>query len=467
MALSDIDTIIIVMLENRSFDHMLGYLSLPSAPVRMPVVGLQDDPAWRDPRANRFEGKTYPIRRLAPGEQEIADPHHDYAAIKIQIETPPADALLAGMGGFVESYARFSAPQPADLGAVMGYYDAETVPVFDFFARHFAVCDHWFAALPCGTQANRLMAMSGESPILDNSGLFLPDQPLVYDWLAAHDVRWCAYQAGGFFPFFSLMKRWLPEIVTSLSLSEFGGKGRFRRYKRFAADWAAPEPVPSVIFVEPEYTDGPHDDPNDDHSPTGVAKGQAFLADIYSVLISNPGRWANTMMVVTYDEHGGFFDHVPPLQIPAQVAGVHVPTTGARVPAIVISPQVDPGSVFTGPLDHTSILQFFDDKFSPGAGYSAAVNARQVHLNRLQNILQPKGKIPRAPSLPAEVLQGVQAAAATSPTAPAIGASPGDPPNAQALHKAVLKAEAEHSDQIAGPGWEHVRSYLAAQQGAS
>ena len=92
------------------------------------------------------------------------------------------------MGGFVQSYATLSDHKPADPSAVMGYFGAASVPTFDFFARNYCVCDHWFSSLPLGTQANRLMAMAGESSLLDNASVFLPEQELVYDWLTTHDI---------------------------------------------------------------------------------------------------------------------------------------------------------------------------------------------------------------------------------------------------------------------------------------
>jgi phospholipase C len=402
------------------------------------------------------------VRRLDPAVQAIADLPHDHAAISHHIATPPADPTLGGMGGFVDSYAA-TRPAPADPGLAMGYYDEQGAPIFDFLARNYAVCDRWFAALPCGTQPNRLMAMSGTSAILDNAGGLLPDQPLAYDWLTDRGIRWCAYQSGGFFPFFSLMAKWLPEIVTSLTGSSLAGlRGRFRRYSRFASEWAGADAMPSVIFIEPEYSDGPHEIPNDDHPPTGIAKGQAFLADIYQTLISNPARWATTMMVVTYDEHGGFFDHVAPLAMPPMVLqGVRIDTTGVRVPALVVSPQVAPGTVFSGGLDHTSILQLLADRFDPQGLYSPDVSARQRLLDRLLNVLQPPGAV-RAPPIPVATLQAVRAAAAQAAAPPPIGASPTDPSNAQALHQVALKARADHPDQLAGPGWEAVNSYLQA-----
>src|SRR6201999_4496251 len=149
-----------------------------------------------------------------PGTLPCSDPQHDRQSIALQISKAPAGPGITQMGGFVESYATLSDPKPTHPEAVMGYFQASSVPTFDFFARNYCVCDHWYSSLPLGTQANRLMAMAGESTLLDNAGVFLPEQDLVYDWLTAHNISWCAYQAGDFLPFFSLMASWLPEITT-------------------------------------------------------------------------------------------------------------------------------------------------------------------------------------------------------------------------------------------------------------
>lgn len=453
MALQDIETIVIVIMENRSFDQMLGYLSLDTTTNRLSLEGLKTDPVWRGKFANRLAGQSFPIYRLGPENQTCTDPQHDKASIALQIDTPAAGAGVAQMGGFVESYIRFSKPTPTNPSAVMGYFDQATVPTFDFFARHYCVCDHWFSSLPLGTQANRLMAMAGESHVLDNAPLLLPEQPLVYDWLAQRKVSWCAYQSGDFLPFFSLMGSWLPEIATSLTLSQIGGRGRFRRYDRFNDEWQSDATMPSVIFIEPEYTDGPHVSPNDDHSPTGIAPGQAFLSEVYHTLISNPSRWAKTMLVITYDEHGGFFDHVPPLKIPTTVAGAPIATTGVRVPAFIVSPYVREGDVFTGPLDHTSILQLLDDRFGGGPGYSVAVNQRQASFDRILNALTPTPRSSTIPMMAQPPHLALRAALPAKPSAP-------NTSNAQALHMAAQKLAAEHADLLAQPGWEDLNTYL-------
>lgn len=453
-ALSLIDTIVIVIMENRSFDHGLGYLSL-DGPSHIPLEGLKSTPGWQAGRANQYNGKTYDLHCIA-ADYPISDPQHNRESIRTQIELPPADQHLLRMGGFVESYAKFSDPRPTDLAGVMGYYDASAVPVFDFFARNYCVCDHWFASLPLGTQANRLMAMAGESLVIDNAPAGLPFQKLVYDWLRDNKIAWAAYQWGGFLPFFSLMPHWFLEIVVSLTTSQQGAPGHFRRYDRFKQEWGADAPAPNVIFIEPEYTDGPHNAPNDDHPPTGIAPGQAFLADIYNALTSNPKKWAKTMLVVTYDEHGGFFDHVPPLSIETMVSGQKFATTGVRVPAFVISPYARRG-VFSGHLDHTSLLQLLDDRFGGGPGYSTVVNERQKHLDRLLNTLVAQPGPTPALQLPAV---GGVAPPAQAVAAPAAVPVPGTA-NAQALHGATQKLATDYPQFLQQPGWEQVRAYLA------
>jgi len=294
----------------------------------------------------------------------------------------------------------------------MGYYDKRAVPVLDFFARNFAICDNWFSPLPAGTQINRLMAMSGESLIHQNVSdpLDFPHQRLVYDWLA--DVRddptsWCSYQWDGA-PFFSLMTTWWPRIMADYN--DPYGVGSFRRYDKFSQHWGTGESIKDVVFIEPKYTDDPIQtlrQPNDDHCPTGVTGGQKFLAEIYNTIISNDEMWQSTMLIVTYDEHGGFFDHVTPPSVPAIAGGVPFKTTGVRVPAFVISPYVKPGSVFSDLLDSTSILQLLADRYTPGKAYSPAVAARQKHLKPLSTILQNNPSTTRPPLIPKGDLDGL------------------------------------------------------------
>lgn len=364
-----IDTIVFVMLENRSFDHILGYLSLPPS-NRADVEGLKGDSLWLAQYANPAAGgQSYgPAYLPNPDKKLVTDPPHERSNIATQLGAPMNGVYP--MNGFVQSCPALDPDTQSPL--VMGYYQAEEVPTADFFARHFTICDHWFASLPAGTQPNRLMSMSGYSDIDVNQDL-LPSQKLVYQWLDEHNIRWKVYHDG--IPFFTMMASDLEEQLFD---------GHFQSYNEFRIDnkSMAVKDFPQVVFIEPRYTNAPHlENPTDDHAPTPITFGQGFLKQIYSDLTANPDRWKRTLMVVTYDEHGGFFDHVsPPSTSPA--AGKNYSanpflTTGVRVPAFLISPLAEAGKVFSGAMDHTSVLKLIAQKFGNGS-YSDAVDQRQI-----------------------------------------------------------------------------------------
>ena len=226
--------------------------------------------------------------------------------------------------------------------------------------------------------------------------------------------------------------------------------------------------MPSVIFVEPEYTDGPHLAPNDDHPPTGIGKGQAFLADLYNVLAANPTRWRNTMLIVTYDEHGGFWDHVPPLPIPAVAGGTALATTGVRVPAFIVSPHVAPGVPFTDKLDHTSFLQLLADRFTPGEDYSAEVSSRQAQLGRLATVLtEMPALVAGAPSLPGAARSRLLAMSAAGPSSSGTAEFPGAQRTTRAFQGVMDKVAADHPELLAGPGWSSLAAHVRARDAGS
>lgn len=400
MDLSRIKTIIVVMMENRSFDHFLGYLSLPPF-NRNNVDGLQDSPAWRDAVANVYHGVKYPPFLLNDPYNPIdADPPHERGPIALQMG--PAIEGKFAMNGFVENYANADDVPPitaASKPPVMGWFGAEQAPVTDFFAQNFAVCDHWHASLPTGTQPNRLIAMSGYSTIDVNQKLLLPDQELVYDWLNRSGVRWRVYHEG--LPFFSLMPRWIHEILNE-------DEGHFRPFINFFDDVQnePPDEAPQVIFVEPTYTDAPHlGQSSDDHAPSAIKDGQRFLHEVYRSVTRVPDFWKGAVMIVTYDEHGGFFDHVSPPALrtdpPPGASYKPFETLGVRVPSFVISPFVKPGSVYNGLLDHTSVLKFIGQKFGKNGSYSALVDQRKV--GSVLDVLDDAGPQPKAPVIPSLV----------------------------------------------------------------
>ena len=392
--LSLIKTIVVVMMENRSFDHILGYLSLP--PFSWPNVdGIQNNPHWITKASSRFDDASFsPFVLTDPYDLMVGDPPHERDQIALQMGTPTSGTFP--LNGFVTNYASVNPVRSGDAPPVMGYFTADQIPITNFFAQNYAVCDHWFSSLPAGTQPNRLMAMSGYSRI-DVNHLILPDHYLVYDWLTDHNIRWRVYHEG--MPFFVMMPRWIPDILTG---------NHFRPLVHLFDD-VQNEPLdefPQVIFVEPTYTDAPHLGlSTDDHAPSAVKGGQEFLLEVYRGMSLAPDIWKGTVMIVTYDEHGGFFDHVSPAPIatdPPPDASYRkgFATLGVRVPGLVISPFVKPKTVFNGVLDHTSVLKFVAQKFGAGKPYSDLVDQRKVgSVLDVLNLDAARSDIPVVPPL--------------------------------------------------------------------
>ncbi len=137
-----------------------------------------------------------------------------------------------------------------------------------------------------------------------------------------------------------------------------------------------------MIFIEPTYGDAPHlGRSTDDHAPSGISDGQEFLMQVYNAVTATPSFWRSSVLIVTYDEHGGFFDHVSPPLIPTDPppGASYTPfeSLGVRTPAYVISPFVKPCPVHSL-FDHTSVLKFLGEKFGANGSYSSLVDARPV-----------------------------------------------------------------------------------------
>ncbi|MGH2913296.1 MAG: alkaline phosphatase family protein, partial [Solirubrobacteraceae bacterium] len=247
--------------------------------------------------------------------------------------------------------------------------------------------------LPAGTQPNRLMAMSGVTTI-DTNRTILPPQELVYDWLTKRGVTWRVYHQG--LPFFTLMTKWIPEML---------GSNHFRPFLALEEDLnnTPPDDMPQVLFIEPTYTDAPHlGRSTDDHAPSGVSDGQEFLMQAYNAVTTSLDFWRGALMIVTYDEHGGFFDHVapPPIATNPPRPGLYPPlhSLGVRVPAYVVSPFVRPGAVSHLLFDHTSILKFLGERFGQGS-YSAVVDVRPV--KSVAEVLESNAVTSPPPAAPA------------------------------------------------------------------
>jgi len=368
--LDKVKTVVLLMFENRSFDHMLGHLSRQKI---IPEVNGLKDPLTNF--SNLYKGGSFPVYPIREDVEMNTDLPHSKAEINDQLKKHPLTGNIT-MGGFVEAYAHSTRRDPNKECETMGFFESSLVPATSFLSRTFCTCDNWFCPLPTGTQPNRNMAFSGESAISENGLLLKIGRNNIFDWLnragKEKKVRWRVYHSG--MSFFTLY----PSLLNHV----FGSK--FRRYDQLARDimYEREDDAPEVIVVEPAYKDAPHITPvraNDNHPPLAVGWGEEFLRRTYEAISCNPKKWERTVFVVYYDEHGGFYDHVAPPKIGYKAGdGFQFENMGPRIPAIISSPLVKSGSVCHELFDHTSVLQFLAEKFTPGQDYSESVKERRL-----------------------------------------------------------------------------------------
>lgn len=433
--LTPIQTIVVVMMENRSFDHVLGYLSLP--PFNKPGVdGQSRDPSWLARYTNHDQFQVVqPFLSENPYTMpDDFDPPHERPNVADHLGVFQNDTYP--MNGFVSAIPNTVTTDPAARRLVMSYFGAEQVPINHFLANNFLICNQWFCSLPAGTQPNRLMSMSGISKIQLNQTP-LPEQDLVYDWLTAHRVRWRVYHQG--IPFFALMPKWIRPILFD--------DEHFKTIDDLEPDLAntPPQELPQVIFVEPAYSDAPHlGFSTDDHAPSGISNGQEFIMRVYNAVTTSPSFWRSALMIVTYDEHGGFFDHISPPLIRTDPPEVGLypsfESLGVRVPGFVISPFVQPGTVSNALLDHTSVLKLLGERFDSHRSYLNVVDSRPV--KSISDVLSFDAPVLDPPSVPA-----VDAYLARRPVAPTVT----EPSRHTSLQQGFSDAVTRMKEQGAGP----------------
>jgi phospholipase C len=335
-ALDEIKHIVILMLENRSFDHMLGYLALEGG---VEVDGL------RKGMANEHGGRSYPIFRLTETAfMKAQDPCHTGACVDEQ--------LANGNGGFAANYIQTREdPKAAEPVVVMGYYDGKQLPIYDFLARRFCVCDRWFCSLRGATFPNRLYAVAGRAAgSRDNANPPVYHLPSFVRHLDAAGATWRWYTHELFATVWAVDRDYLPKTFDNVR--PFSSPFRFDDF--FSAAGAGS--LPNVSWIDPNFVDvGGAVGSNDDHPPSDVRAGQELVLRVFNALVRSPA-WERTLLLVTYDEHGGFFDHVEPPRADDDDPRPEFHSYGLRVPAIIVSPRVRAG-VSHDTFDHTSIIK--------------------------------------------------------------------------------------------------------------
>src|SRR5579864_8580782 len=367
--LDKLQHIVVLMMENRSFDHMLGSLKA----VNPKIDGYVDGDPFTNP-----DTTNNPVKPQAKAEfqaQLQPDPDHHFPAVDLQIYGGDKSAdRKPNMQGFVKSYFN----QQGDVGhsqKIMYYFKQSDLPVLTTLAREFAVFNRWFASIPGPTICNRAFAHYGTSfGRVDLNPIYPPETiKSVYTRLISATPKRTAkvyyYDTTSSTMEVANLLQNQPEL--------------FGTYSQFLDD-CAKGTLPDYSFIEPNYSDHETDSgeeiANDQHPDHNIQAGESFIASVYQAIKNNPDLWQSTALLITYDEHGGIFDHVPPPDCPkdkftadGNATGTGVAfefnRLGVRVPSILISPWIPKGAVVDRVFDHASIpatiTKFFLGQYSP------------------------------------------------------------------------------------------------------
>jgi phospholipase C len=385
--LPQIEHFVVLMLENRSLDAACGWLYEHDRPNRVlgRDLGRPYDGLRAGAYSNRFKRKlggieTHPVAKVPRGNLKLPslNPNEEYTSTNNQLygdaertvhATPPA-GTPARMQGFLQDYygKGILTQNPEEI---LLCYTPEGLPVLNGLAKNYAISDRWFSSVPTQTNPNRAFLACGTS-LGRESNLKLTadesfDHETVWNALSKHKVEWTLYFHEEF-PAGSgkcYTQNTFPFINSARNPS---GRKRFAWIDEFWADAPAGR-LPPFTFLEPKWSygiGGPFvRQGNDYHPPAGVGPAEILVQRVYEALTRNPEAWKKTLLVLTFDEHGGTYDHVPPpfgAPRPDRKEGKNgfrFDRYGVRVPTILVSPYVPAGTVFRshGPLeyDHCSL----------------------------------------------------------------------------------------------------------------
>jgi phospholipase C len=410
--LQSIEHFVVLMLENRSFDNLLGGLY----PKSKDFDGLDGSESNTDRSGNVWPLIETPGGDVAGLSVPNPDPGELWQDINVQIfgsgqlhggaPYPPRDDAVADMTGFVDSYTDPNG-RPSRVGydarQIMSRYKPDRdVPALATLARQFAVCDSWFASAPNQTWPNRFFVHTGTAAGYENnaSGALFFKMPTVFDSFdtAPSKPSWTIYYH---------------DLSQTLTLLELIRKvHNFHTFKTFLQQ-AREGTLPNYSFIEPRYYSDislwpPQINlPNDMHPPHIVSFGDQLVATVYNALRANVEMWKKTMFVIIFDEHGGCYDHAPPPKAPPP-GPVHGDNPhpafafdryGVRVPAVIASPYIKRNTILrpsdnypedgAAPFDHASVINTLRQRFGLGDPLTARVAAAPT-LERVLSLGAPE-----------------------------------------------------------------------------
>jgi phospholipase C len=428
--LRSIKHIVVLMMENRSFDQMLGFLSKHDRVKG--VRGLTGGEVNYDEQGTPYESFEWEENQTSfhpPQDRsgKILDPCHGPDCVKQQL----APHRGVTPGGFVTNFLgrKDKKGKPIEIpdeyrGLPMGYYSERHLPVYDLLAREYGVCDAWHCSIPGDTWPNRLYGMAGEEgkPMAYKPG---PRQKF-FKWLAGlpyvgQIANAPIFEVDAFTHQLGLEQwRWYSHDPSTLRAADkayrdfrhlnrdnftFFDRKRMSLLTQAAEglmvdlhdsflDDAAKGELRDVSWIDPNFVDLKVLDPNsnDDHPPSDVQAGQALVLETYEALVKSK-EWEDTLLIVVYDEHGGFYDHVSPKQLdPDDPARPKHETLGVRVPALVIGPRVKKG-VCHELFEHTTLISTILHCFAEdGDAALAKMPPRARHAPHLGSILEREAR---------------------------------------------------------------------------
>jgi phospholipase C len=343
-AADKIEHIIVLMQENRSFDHIMGFKKQNNTEID---GCLPNAKGCSNPMDPQDPNSTWVTVSSGAAEHQISDPDHSMPSTQEQVYGyGPTTVDPAPMTGFIKNYK--------NKEIIMQCFAPDIVPAMSTLADEFAIFDHWYAAVPGPTEVNRLYvfsATSDGSAANDDIRLAMGyPQRSVFRNIdeSIYNRTWGVYFAEAPSAFF------LKDTRTEENLK------KFHDIQKFYTD-AAAGTLPSYSFIEPRYFEIPDIPANDQHPDHDVGEGDRLMKSLYEAIRASP-LWNKTLFLITYDEHGGFFDHVsPPIGIPNPDGKVSNDTNpsfdftreGVRVPAIAISPWIKKGTIIHEPVNGT------------------------------------------------------------------------------------------------------------------
>ena len=398
---------IVLMLENRSFDHLFGFFPPPAGQQVENILALGSPPFnLLDP--SKSESATNPRFVVSRPAQFAVDdkdgPSHSFNSVNVQLtndKSGPSAAVPIQNNGFARNYAdnlkpRLRVVDQEHVEQVMQCFAPDQLPALNQLAREFCLCDHWHCEVPGPTMPNRMFVHAATSEGYVHNDFKRPfTSKTVYELFEEKGLTWAAY---------------FSDLVDLFQFEKLERTpDHFRRFDNWADDVAAGK-LPNYTFLFPRFMNGHSTDgstlfANSQHAPEDVRFGDHLIADVYDALAANPNLFQQSALVITYDEHGGFYDHVHPGPAPNpdgqnspnpdDRATFRLPSfafdrIGLRVPTVIVSPWIAKGSVEHRMLQHTSIIKTVSEIFALQGPLNRRDQSAQSFADLFESADQPR-----------------------------------------------------------------------------